>query len=57
MYNVKLTTEITHLDGKGFAKNEQEWKNINYDDVLFLQSVGLEGLKKLLEETAKKSKA
>ena len=57
MYNVKVTTEITKLDGTNFAKNEQVWSNVDYDGILFLQSVGLEGLKKLLEETAKKAKA
>lgn len=57
MYNVKVTTEITKLDGTNFAKNEQVWSNVDYDGILFLQSVGLEGLKKLLEETTKKAKA
>lgn len=57
MYNVKVLTEITHLDGKAFAKNEQVWGNVPYEGVLFLQSIGLEGLKKLLEATAEKKQA
>jgi hypothetical protein len=57
MYNLKVTTEITQLDGTSFAKNEQIWANLDYDGILFLQSIGLEGLRKLLEETAKKAKA
>ena len=57
MYNVKVLTEITHLDGKAFAKNEQVWGNVPYEGILFLQEIGLEGLRKLLEETAKKKAA
>lgn len=57
MYNVKITTEINKLDGTNFTNNTQVWSNVDYEGILFLQSIGLDGLRKLLEETAKKAKA
>lgn len=57
MYNVKMVAKVTHLDGKEFSRNKQVWSNVPYDGILFLQEIGLEGLKKLLEETAKKKAA
>lgn len=57
MYNVTMTAKIQHLDGRSFSDNTQVWSNVPYDGVLFLQQIGLDGLRKLLEETAKKKAA
>jgi len=52
-----MTAKIQHLDGRSFSDNTQVWSNVPYDGVLFLQGIGLDGLRKLLEETAKKKAA
>ena len=57
MYNVTMIAKIEHLDGKKFSENIQTWANVPYEGILFLQEIGLEGLKKLLEETAKRKAA
>lgn len=57
MYNVTMTAKIEHLDGRNFSENTQKWSNVPYEGILFLQEIGLEGLRKLLEETAKKKAA
>lgn len=57
MYNVTMTAKINHLDGRSFSENTQVWSNVPYEGILFLQEIGLEGLRKLLEETARKKAA
>lgn len=57
MYNVTMTAKIEHLDGRNFTSNTQVWSNVSAEGILFLQEIGLEGLRKLLEETAKKKAA
>jgi len=52
-----MTAKIEHLDGRNFSENTQKWSNVPYEGILFLQEIGLEGLRKLLEETAKKKAA